>query len=435
MYGARLSRWAGRRATRKLIKDVRLVNILSGDACSPLGLEEFEAYVALQEHSLENLQFIIWYHDYQQRFFSLDTQEQALSPSLAKYEAHLALPAPNTKTPIPNSPRSSGWALSPISSSPTTTSWSSWSPISVPSPIAVPLKDQPFRNEILQIVATFIRPGAKKELNLDMDVREELLRGLEKSTHPDIFARAYAQIYDLVDGCSVPNFVTYAAANINLPKQIYWTNRYAIGIVFTLISWIIAIFTICFIPDQPRSKRSIRLVSVPFAVLGCMQIYSAWRGFCSQVFGRSARQLRAWELVDPADAGVSFQITDPVPSLPPKPPPLRTVLDMAAGTKKHVVAPFVNLPSTSSLEMVSMTPTIGSPSPSGPRIVFTDPEPRGRGGGRAAFRRPAVYGPERVVEDPRIREFHQGVIRDMLWVGFGWGLAWTGIVVGIPGRG
>ncbi|QRW16586.1 regulator of G protein signaling domain protein [Rhizoctonia solani] len=361
MYGARLSRWAGRRATRKLIKDVRLVNILSGDACSPLGLEEFEAYVALQEHSLENLQFIIWYHDYQQRFFSLDTQEQALSPSLAKYEAHLVLPAPNTKAPIPDSPRSSGWALSPISSSPTTTSWSSWSPISVPSPIAVPLKDQPFRNEILQIV------------------RDRY--------------------------CVHPNFLDHR----NIYHMLY--------------------------SRQPRSKRSIRLVSVPFAVLGCMQIYSAWRGFCSQVFGRSARQLRAWELVDPADAGVSFQITDPVPSLPPKPPPLRTVLDIAAGTKKHVVAPFVNLPSTSSLEMVSMTPTIGSPSPSGPRIVFTDPEPRGRGGGRAAFRRPAVYGPERVVEDPRIREFHQGVIRDMLWVGFGWGLAWTGIVVGIPGRG
>ncbi|ELU45301.1 hypothetical protein AG1IA_00672 [Rhizoctonia solani AG-1 IA] len=194
-------------------------------------------------------------------------------------------------------------------------------------------------------------------------------------------------------------------------------NRYAIGIVFTLISWIIAIFTICFIPDQPRSKRSIRLVSVPFAVLGCMQPgevsahkYSAALPDNFAHGNSSIRLMRG------------FLSKLQIPSLP-------------AGTKKHVVAPFVNLPSTSSLEMVSMTPTIGSPSPSGPRIVFTDPEPRGRGGGRAAFRRPAVYGPERVVEDPRIREFHQGVIRDMLWVGFGWGLAWTGIVVGIPGRG
>ncbi|CAE6392381.1 unnamed protein product, partial [Rhizoctonia solani] len=267
MYAAKLSRWAGRRATRKLVNQIRLVNILSGDAYSPLGLEEFEAYLALQEHSLENLQFIIWFHDYQQRFFALDAKEQALSPPLAQ-PSNIAPPTSTHyrgKASVPDSPSSPDRGLSPLSSS--ASSWSPWSPISILSPAS--LKDQPFRSETLQIVATFIRPGAKKELNLDMDVREELLRRLEKSTHPDVFAHAYAQIYELVDGSSVPNFVNNAAANINLPKQIYW---YAIGAAFTLISWLIAIFTVCFIPDYPPSKRSIRLVSVPFAVLGCMQV-------------------------------------------------------------------------------------------------------------------------------------------------------------------
>ncbi|CAE6522724.1 unnamed protein product [Rhizoctonia solani] len=430
MYAAKLSRWAGRRATRKLVKQIRLVNILSGDACSPLGLEEFEAYVALQEHSLENLQFIIWYLDYQHRFFALSAEEQALSPPVAR-PSNLMPPTPTyghgKMSPL-DSHSPSDWALSPTSSS-STSSWSPWSPISIPSP--VPLKDQPFRNETLQIVATFIRPGAKKELNLDTDVKEELLRGLEKSTHPDVFAPAYARIYELVDECSVPNFVSNAAANINIPKQIYW---YAIGIIFTLISWLIAIFTIYFIPDHPRSKRSIRLVSVPFAVLGCMQIYSAWRGFCSQVFGRSARQLHTWELVDPTDAGVSLQTLVPIPALPAKPPPLRSVMDMVAGTNRHAAAPFTNLSSTSSLEMADMSTKAGAGVSSGPRITIIDVEPQTRAG-RAAFRRPAVYGPERVVEDPRVREYHRVVIRDMLWVGFGWGLAWTGILVGIPGRG
>ncbi|CAE6497246.1 unnamed protein product [Rhizoctonia solani] len=431
MYAARLSRWAGRRATKKLVNQIRLVNILSGDACSPLGLEEFEAYVALREHSLENFQFIIWYHDYQQRFFALTPEEQALSPPPTKSPTLLTPPSPaygRDKVPIPDSPSSSGWALSPSPSS-SSTPWSPWSPISVTSP--VPPRDQPFRTETLQIVATFIRPGAKKELNLDMDVRDELLRGLEKTTHPDVFATAYARIYDLVDGCSVPNFVNSSAANINLPKQIYW---YAIGAIFTLISWLIAIFTIYFIPDHPHSKRSIRLVSVPFAVLGCMQIYSAWRGFCSQVFGRSARQLHTWELVDPLDAGVSFETSTPIPSLPAKPPPLRTVLDMAAGANKHDIAPFADLPSTSSFEMTDMSARSRVNTPSGPRITMADPGSLNRGG-RTAFRRPAVYGPERVVEDRRVRDYHRGVIRDMLWVGFGWGVAWTGILVGIPGRG
>ncbi|CAE6435360.1 unnamed protein product, partial [Rhizoctonia solani] len=333
----------------------------------------------------------------------------------------------NSQTLVPDSPPSSSWALSP--SSTTSSSWSPWSPISVASPIS--FKEQPFRKETLQIVATFIRPGAKKELNLDMDIREELLRGLERSTHPDVFAPAYARIYDLVDGSSVPNFVSTAAANINLPKQIYW---YAIGVIFTLISWLIAISTIYFIPDQPRSKRSIRLVSVPFAVLGCMQIYSAWRGFCSQVFGRSARQLHTWELVDPADAGISVEPLAPITSLPAKPPPLRTVLDMAAGTNKFDAAPFADLQSTSSFAMTDLGATSSPAMHSRSRITITEPEPLSRGG-RAAFRRPAVYGPERVIEDPRVRAYHQRVIRDMLWVGFAWGIAWTGILVGVPGRG
>ncbi|CUA67161.1 hypothetical protein RSOLAG22IIIB_13284 [Rhizoctonia solani] len=426
MYAAKLSRWAGRRATRKLVNQIRLVNILSGDAYSPLGLEEFEAYLALQEHSLENLQFIIWFHDYQRRFFALDAKEQALSPPLAQ-PSNIAPPTSTHyrgKASIPDSPSLSDRGLSPLSSS--ASSWSPRSPISILSPAS--LKDQPFQSETLQIVATFMRPGAKKELNLDMDVREELLRRLEKSTHPDVFAHAYAQIYELVDGSSVPNFVNNAAANINLPKQIYC--RYAIGAAFTLISWLIAIFTVCFIPDYPPSKRSIRLVSVPFAVLGCMQIYSAWRGFCSQLFGRSARQLHTWELVDPADGGVSLQTLAASPCLYAMPPPPRTVLDIAAGTNKHDVAPFLDMSNTCSSKMVNMSTKSSLDTSPEPRVTINDPE-----ASRAAFCCAAVYGPEKVVEDPRVRKFHRGVIRDMLWVGLGWGLAWTAILVSVPGRG
>ncbi|KAB5594185.1 Regulator of G protein signaling domain containing protein [Ceratobasidium theobromae] len=401
MYAAKLSRWAGRRATRKLVNQIRLVNILSGDACSPLGLEEFEAYLEFQsqEHSLENLQFIVWYHDYRARFFALSEEEQAYSP--APTRTRLGSPSSTHAPTLPSSARSS---------------WTPWSPRSVPtSPI--PPKNQPFRTETLQIIATFIRPKAKKELSLDADVRDELLHNLERSTHPDVFAPAYARVYDLVDTCSVPNFVSTAAPNINLPKQIYW---YAIGIVFTLVSWAIAVCTIYFVPDDPRSRRSIRLVSVPFAVAGCMQIYSAWRGFCSQVFGRSARQLHAWELVDPADAGVSFD----VPSPPPPVAKPRGVLDMVAGTNRYDVAPFLSLASTDS-DTIEMGPVGISASRDEPRISSAEDAHPGR---------PPVYGPERVVDDPRVRAYHRAVLRDMLWVGFAWGVAWTAIIVGVPGR-
>ncbi|KAG8741987.1 hypothetical protein FRC10_002145 [Ceratobasidium sp. 414] len=437
-YSAALSRWAGRRAMRKLVGQIRLVNILSGDACSPLGLEEFETYLAfqelsrLQEHSLENLQFIVWYHDYRARFLALPADLQSLSPPPDSSPTPLPSPHPpeNYKGDL-SSPSTtlSDWGLSPSSSS-----WSQWSPL--PS-TPVPLREQPFRTETLQVVATFFRPNAKKELSLDADVRDELLRKLVKTTHPDVFMPAYTRIYDLVDASSVPNFVGITAPNINLPKQIYW---YIIGTVFTLLSWVIALFTIYYVPDPPRSKRSIRLVSVPFAILGCMQIYSAWRGFCSQVFGRSARQLHAWELVDPADAGVSLELPTISPSSPtypptPRPPP-RAIPEQAAKTNKYDVAPFLDLSTATISSSTPFSPNSNQTwenTLSGPRIAISSNTPARRPT-RAAYRRPAVYGPERVVDDARVRAYHHAVIWDMLWVGFWWGLGWTVLVVGVPGR-
>ncbi|KAG8768050.1 hypothetical protein FRC12_005862 [Ceratobasidium sp. 428] len=178
-YSAALSRWAGRRAMRKLVGQIKLVNILSGDACSPLGLEEFETYLAFQEHSLENLQFIVWYHDYRSRFLALPAELQSLSPSPLLSTA--PAPTPDRYRTDPTSPLTpaSEWPLSPSSPS-----WSQWSPVTPTS--HVPLRDQPFRTETLQVVATFLRPNAKKELSLDADVRGELLRALERTTHPDV---------------------------------------------------------------------------------------------------------------------------------------------------------------------------------------------------------------------------------------------------------
>lgn len=50
----------------------------------------------------------------------------------------------------------------------------------------VPLAcDQPFQSECMRIIATFLKPGAAKELPLDPDVRETAVRDLAWNTHPD----------------------------------------------------------------------------------------------------------------------------------------------------------------------------------------------------------------------------------------------------------
>jgi len=165
-----------------------------------------------------------------------------------------------------------------------------------------------------------------------------------------------------------------------------------------------------------------------------MQIYSAWRGFCSQVFGRSARQLHTWELVDPADAGVSFELPVLPPSASTQKPP-RAITELAASSNKYDIAPFLSL---SSLPPTASSwthePDQESNQSTGPRIsIAPQPQPPQKSV-RAAYRRPAVYGPERVVDDARVRAYHQAVIKDMLWAGCIWGFLWTVFVVGVPGR-
>lgn len=47
-------------------------------------------------------------------------------------------------------------------------------------------KDQPFWMECMHVIATFLRPGSVKELNLDQSVRDALIRNLAFSNHPDV---------------------------------------------------------------------------------------------------------------------------------------------------------------------------------------------------------------------------------------------------------
>jgi len=48
------------------------------------------------------------------------------------------------------------------------------------------------------------------------------------------------------------------------------------------------------------------------------------------------------------------------------------------------------------------------------------------------YKRPPIFGPEKVVLDPRIQALHRQVMRDMLWVGCWSTLAFTALVLSVP---
>lgn len=108
------------------------------------------------------------------------------------------------------------------------------------------------------------------------------------------------------------NFLTVQTSNTNLPKQLYW---YSLGLMFFLLSMSLAALTIMTFPTHSRHPphrnrpmaRAVRLVAVPFAMFSACMVYSAWRGFCSQVYGRGGTQLKAWELEDPGEVGVKLR--------------------------------------------------------------------------------------------------------------------------------
>ena len=49
--------------------------------------------------------------------------------------------------------------------------------------------------------------------------------------------------------------------------------------------------------------------------------------------------------------------------------------------------------------------------------------------------RARIFGPERVVIDPRVRAVHKRVMRDILLVGFVWGTVWTVVILCLPWTG
>ncbi|TFK46906.1 hypothetical protein OE88DRAFT_1666697 [Heliocybe sulcata] len=394
------------------LTDTRLAHLLSGDTCTPIGLPDFEAYLSYVEFSLENLHFVVWYQDYRARFFSLPLSEQSQSPgsqaahfpfsqpSLARTERTLAQSerratvssARSTLTYTSVSemqmvkPALSLEGLAPPQRSasrcsfavPLSTSPLLWSAGESGRPITIHPESQPFREEIAKVVATFFRPSSEQELSLDSRVRDATLSDLTWNTHPDVLLPIYEEVYNSLETVSLPRFLAYASTNINLPLQLFW---YIIGILDILLGLAIAIALIVTLPVPSQANRAWRLFSLPIAAIGAMQVYAAWRGydpfparisrtvpysthrFCSRVWRRGGMQVRPWELSSPPSDSES-----------------------AAQQEKAVIAPF----------------------------AAREKEDKWR---------VPVFGPERVVLDPRIAQVHKKVMRD-IWV-FG---AWFSLV-------
>ncbi|KAF5387870.1 hypothetical protein D9615_000839 [Tricholomella constricta] len=427
------------------LSDVTLADLLAGETCAPISLADFENYLTFVEYSVENLQFLVWFQDYRERYLrSPHTQANPAreyvefgAPNRAQTERRAA----ESLAKLAEAGKEDFVGLSYLKSpddavSPTSSSLMlppHYTQLTLP-PLAftVSKTNDPgshmFRTECLRAVATFLSPGATKELPLEAIVRDTAIRNLSLDFHPDVFLPVYEEIYNLLERCSLPRFLAIASANINLPKQIYW---YSIGVVNITLGLLIALLLITMLPTPPEANRAWRIFAVGFCSIGTTQCYSAWRGYCSQIWMRGTTQLRVWEMQEMDAEAKAFvdRILRPARDDDPQ--------DEKSGPQDNdvaVIAPFA-------VEPLTLHAGQGRrPSQSSDTITSYGCATTGISTVSAAheaqhlFLRPPVFGPEAVVLEPRIKAVHRQVLIEVCHFGTWFLLAFSALIFSVPSR-
>lgn len=150
-------------------------------------------------------------------------------------------------------------------------------------------EDQPFRSEVDRVIAAFFVPGAPAELNVTGAIQRRIREDSKKTTHPELFEEAKQHVFTTMQKSSFPNFSKLATSNINHEKKVFWLSVGTTDFMLGMMVYLLCILL--------KAGRGWRCFGIPFTWFGCMQFYSATKDLCFQVYGRAARQLYPWELI------------------------------------------------------------------------------------------------------------------------------------------
>lgn len=311
----------------------------------------------------------------------------------------------------------------------------------------------PFAREISLVLSTFFHPASPKELNLEQRLRLHVLRAahpdpvdpsLWGTVHPDLFKPVDAAVLRMLESSSLRGFLAWSTSNTNNPKRNFW---YLIGSVDLAAGLLVSLLIFAFV-----RVRWWRFCGWPLICIGSMQLYSAYRNFCSVVHGRGTRQLAPWELLDlpstmpePASTAPARMSAPTIHYISPrrtsrgqlKPP------DVAQPTTLHIACPFLFDDPAPLDESTLPVP----PCPSQPDATsdeedegFRRRQARKRSMGRKksvahSAVRASVFGPETAVEDPAVVTLQAALIRKILVVGTVAMLLLGGAILALPERG
>ncbi|KIV83648.1 hypothetical protein PV11_05652 [Exophiala sideris] len=293
--------------------DLSLDRVLANKTCSPLSLYDFYMYLKHIEMSPENLEFYIWFKDYEARY------QQQSHPGLPSQMTPL-LVAPTgeksatysyagamTESELDDEKPGSGseselqqYIESLVAATQETRPCRNSTSLFWPRPSPASdrtLTARPFSNhaELSHVSALFLTPSSRKELNIPPSMREKALDAIATSDSPEHLAPVANHVYYLLRNCSHRNFIRLGVKNGTFETLCMVT---IVGCLFTALGLLTMLLVAFASPSIHHSSRWRGLASVPFWMIGFSFLFAGWRGSCFLLLLFSRRQELPWERLE-----------------------------------------------------------------------------------------------------------------------------------------
>lgn len=161
------------------------------------------------------------------------------------------------------------------------------------------------RAELDAAIATYLLPGAEKELNISSVLRHRVLNQLQSSSDPRYIKPVADHIYEVMKNCSHRNFVAICVGTGTYETICVGT---VIGIVNILAGFLLVLLRGLY-PHIGAHSRWEVFYSFPLWFLGTVVILVGTQGMCFIMLSMSRRQALPWERFD--DDGNPRQTAQP----------------------------------------------------------------------------------------------------------------------------
>ncbi|EKJ68103.1 hypothetical protein FPSE_11703 [Fusarium pseudograminearum CS3096] len=304
--------------------------IIDGGTCPPVTVRDFMSYLIYVEHAAENLQFYLWFKDYEKRFNTNPTADIKLAPEwtramqdetiikIRKEQADKMRKEPKaaavfkgtdfeknptakdrsmsaTVDPFTTPPQSSGGDMASIFTA--TNTMHSLNAASYMSQASdafqtagtqQPFTIQPFREEVNRVIVAYIMDGAPRQLNLSSAEQKATIVALSQTTHPSAFRSVFKTVDSSLRHQAHPNFVRWSICNGN-PARVFFARSLGVSLIIAGI----VIGLILTLSSAGRGYRALAAISL---VLGISTLVAAYKGMCVVLHGMHHRHIRPWEL-------------------------------------------------------------------------------------------------------------------------------------------